>query len=312
MKPGLRFIEKYCQYLATVRQLSASTVTRTRQVCSQWLRFLESRDCNDLLQASPGHLLAWIDYRRDDSRVKEQTISRELCILRTFYAYCVDFAGLNASPAAFIPEFVCNPAPEQPVLTVDEVFDMLETFGVRNPFERRNYVLLALLWSTGLRSSELLALTWRDIDLEQGTLLVRKGKGNKQRQLFLNDRVLKDVATYRKSILAGERVPVFCTYPNSKRKGIYDCGLSYQQVNDIIHEAACKAGLKTKVTIMTFRHTFATHMYEAGVPVRDIQEMMGHSHRSETSVYIHVTMPSLKRLFKNHVYTEIMGERSDT
>jgi site-specific recombinase XerD len=311
MKPGLRFIEKYCQFLAKFRQLSATTVTRTRHVCSQWLRFLESRQCNGLLKAEPGHLVAWIDYRRDDKRVKEQTISRELCILRTFYQYCVDFAGLPASPAAFIPEFVCNPAPEQTVLTVDEVFDMLETFDVRNPFGWRNYVLLALLWSTGLRPSELLALTWRDIDLEQGTLLVRKGKGNKQRQLFLNDRVLKNAAKYRKSILAGEQAPVFCTYPNSKRKGIYDCGLSYKQVNGIIHEAACKAGLKIPVTIMTFRHTFATHMYEAGVPVRDIQEMMGHSYRSETSVYIHVTMNSLKRLFNNHVYNEMMGERSD-
>ena len=70
----------------------------------------------------------------------------------------------------------------------------------------------------------------------------------------------------------------------------------------VLLNARGKSLLKKKVNIMTFRHTFATHMYEAKVPIRDIQEMMGHTDRTETTVYIHVTIDFVKRLFENHVY----------
>ncbi len=301
MKKVKNLIKEYCDYIKKVRKLSLSTILRSDLVLKAWSQFLDKKFGLTLKKASPDNVLAWIDKRRADD-VKDKTISRELCIIRMFYKYCCSFYALKQSPIAFLPEFICNPHPEQAVLTVDEAFDILETFDTKNPFGFRNYVLIALLWSTGLRSSELLALKWKDIDLKNGMLLVRKGKGSKQRQLVLNDRVLDDVKEYRNSILAGKDVPVFCSYPNSMRKGIYDSGLSYQQVTDIVREAVQNSGIKKKVNIMTFRHTFATHMYEADVPVRDIQEMMGHTEKSETTIYIHVTLDLVKDLFERHVY----------
>jgi integrase/recombinase XerD len=128
---------------------------------------------------------------------------------------------------------------------------------------------------------------------------VRKGKGRKQRRLFLNDRLREDLRRYRKGILATERHPVFCSAAPSSRP---DGALNRYELCTIIGMAAARGGIDRKVTPLMLRHTFATHMYEAGVTVRDIQEMMGHSHMTETSVYIHVTVAAAKRLLNGHIY----------
>ena len=86
-----------------------------------------------------------------------------------------------------MPELICRPAPEQQYLTVDECFKFINAFDTDTDDGFRNYTMAVILWCTGLRSAELCALRWADIVLDQGTLLVRKGKGGKQRLLFLND-----------------------------------------------------------------------------------------------------------------------------
>ena len=78
---------------------------------------------------------------------------------------------------------------------------MLDTQEGKDPVSRRNRLIIAVLWCMGLRSMELLELRWGDIDLEEGTLLVRVGKGNKQRQLYFNDHLLQDMREYRAGIV---------------------------------------------------------------------------------------------------------------
>jgi site-specific recombinase XerD len=78
--------------------------------------------------------------------------------------------------------------------------------------------------------------------------------------------------------------------------------MSRNELSVLIGMAASKAGIDRKITPLMLRHTFATHMYEAGVSVRDIQEMMGHGDTTETSVYIHVTVTAAKRLLNDHIY----------
>ena len=89
-------------------------------------------------------------------------------------------------------------------------------FRERQSIGLRNYTIIALLWSTGLRSIELCSLDWRDIDLEEATLLVRKGKGNKQRQLFLNDRILEDLRVYHAQFGGNGKAPVFQSTSTNK------------------------------------------------------------------------------------------------
>jgi site-specific recombinase XerD len=291
-------IDEFIQWLDRIRSLTEMTVAHMRNVCRSWADFLEERKEKSLRSATTESVLAYVEKRHAVDQVKDVTISDDLCILRTFYEYLVNFGG-STNPTACLPEFVCRKTYEGDYLTVDETFAMLDSCDMRSPNGLRNYCIIALLWSTGLRTGELLALQWRDIDLEEATVLVRNGKGRKQRRLFLNDRVCDDMRKYRKSILAGEEHPVFCSATPSSRE---DGAMGRHELSVIIGTAAGKAGIERRITPLTLRHTFATHMYEAGVAIRDIQEMMGHSQITETTVYVHVTVNAAKRLLNEHIY----------
>ncbi len=118
---------------------------------------------------------------------------------------------------------------------------------------------------------------------------------------FLNERVLGDMRFYREQILAGNETPVFCSHIYNRKK-ISECRLGGRHLADIVRTSANAAGLKRNVTPINLRHSFATHMYETGVDIKDIQEMMGHGDKTETTVYLHVTVNAAKRLLNGHVY----------
>ena len=297
-----KLIESYIVYIQAIRNYSTTTIATCKVVCRRWIAFLEEQRISDVKNAESEHVLAWIDKRMNDDGVCDRTVESELCTLRTFHEYLIRFHGPASDPCGSLPEFICKPSPEQDYVSVDEIFRMLETFATEDILELRSYVIVALLWSTGLRNSELRDLQWQDIDFDNATLFVKKGKGNIQRQLFLNDRVLKDLKEYRNKILAGPQTHVFCTYPNSKRKGVSDIPLSNTQLLDTLKTAARAAGITRRMTCQMLRHSFATHMYEAGVSTADIAQMMGHAHRTETTQYIHVTVTAAQRLLNAHVY----------
>jgi integrase/recombinase XerC len=274
-----------------------TTIKNNRATLTAWARFLSGRGGKNCLRyADTESVVAYIDNRKTVDGVKDATISGALCILRTFYNYLIHFGG-TTNPTGSLPAFVCNNNYEGEYLTIDEMFAMLDTVDPATPYGARDYCIIAMLWSLGLRTSELLQLQWRDIDLEEGTLLVRNGKGRKQRQLFLNDKLLKDLQTYRKRVLGGPAHPVFCT--SGKRA---HAEMSNKDLLALCRTTAELAGIASKVTPLTLRHTFATHMYQAGVTVRDIQEMMGHTTLTETTVYLHVTAEAAKRVLNGHVY----------
>lgn len=295
-------IESFIVYIQKLRNYSHTTIATCKVVCRRWDEFLQKQNSTDIKMAGSEQVLAWIDKRMNCDGVCDRTIESELCTLRTFHEYLIHFHGPAANPCGCLPEFICKPSPQQDYVRVEEIFTMLETFDTADVFEFRNYVIVALLWSTGLRNTELRDLQWRDIDLEEATLFVKKGKGNIQRQIFLNDRILENLKDYRQQILAGLQTHLFCTSTVNKKRGENDVPLSNKQLLDILKTAARKAGITRRMTAQMLRHSFATHMYEAGVSIEDIAEMMGHAHRTETTRYIHVTVPAAQLLLNDHVY----------
>lgn len=222
-------------------------------------------------------------------------------MLRTLYVYLSDFQKISSNPAAALPELICEPPAEKAYLSVEECFKLLEIFDLTDLTDLRNYTIVALLWSTGLRSGELCALDWRDINLKEGTLLVRRGKGGKQRQLFLNHRVLQDLLRYRQKIEDNENGPVFYAFSQNASSTKKHARLSQSRLVEIIQEYSKTAGIKKDINPLTFRHTFATHMYEAGVRVEDIKEMLGHDDDTETTIYIHISIDRVKRFLNDHI-----------
>jgi len=160
--------------------------------------------------------------------------------------------------------------------------------------------MAALLWSTGLRNSELCSLDWRDINLEEGTLLVRKGKGGKQRLLHLNDRIRQDMTNFRAKAEGDEYSPVFYALSKNQFSEKKHARLNQRTVVGILRKHGKEVGLTKRVHPMAMRHTFATHMYEAGVCMADIKEMLGHDDETETTIYVHVNVDTIKRFLRQH------------
>lgn len=289
---------EYLGYLERMCGFSIHTLKRHKRICTLWQDFLAEKN-KKLLEAIPVDFLDFIEFRH--RQVNNATIASELCVLRTLYAYLYDFDQIPLNLAASIPELICEPPAEKSYLTVAECFQFLEAFDASDPIGLRNYTITALLWSTGLRNSELCALNWRDIDLEDGSLMVRKGKGGKQRQIFLNDRVREDLVRYSRQIGGGAYDPVFYAFPrNASSKGEH-VRLSQDSLVEIIREHGKRAGIEKPVNPLTFRHCFSTHMYEAGVGIADIKEMLGHDDETETTIYIHISIDAVKRFLKKHI-----------
>ena len=294
-------IADYLNYLDHMCGFAQRTINKHKRVCTLWQEFLTQSEHKDILHAKPAHLLAFIHYRQLVGKIKNTCIFGELCVLRSLYSYLFDFQKISTNPAVALPKLVCEPTAEKDYLSVSECFTLLRAFDRSTPIGLRNYTIVALLWSSGLRNSELCALNWADIDLKKGTLLVRKGKGGKQRQLFLNDRVLQDLLCYRQKIEDNETKSVFYAFSQNASRKKKNARLSQSRLVEIIREHGKVAEIRKRINPLTFRHTFATHMYDAGVTIADIKEMLGHDDETETTIYIHISMARVRGFLKDHI-----------
>jgi len=138
-------------------------------------------------------------------------------------------------------------------------------------------LMIKLLYSSGMRVSELTTLKTTDLELDKQTAWVRHGKGAKDRLIILSKSVVLDLASYLKDHV-GEYVLV-------GRHG----SMTTKYVQMMIHDAAARAGINKKVTPHTLRHSFATHLLESGTDIRIIQELLGHSNLQTTQIYTHVS-----------------------
>ena len=185
----------------------------------------------------------------------------------------------TAAPAVDIP----RPRKETRlpvVLSPGEVAAMLAK--ARNPKHR---AVLMLLYSAGLRVSEVVRLRPEDLDPDRGLIRVRQGKGAKDRYTLLASRAVKAVERYVESYPTGPWL-----FPGARP----DRPLSTRSVQRVVKRAAVAAGIRKPVSTHTLRHSFATHLLEGGTNLRVIQELLGHSSARTTQIYTHVARSALE------------------
>jgi len=248
------------------------------------------KDLEDFLQYNPKPLQ---DYRANDIidylvtlqsiGLVNASIARKRVAIKQFFKYLekeeipvqVDFEQV---PRIKLTQHLPD------VLTVEEMFHLLDSLPTEKPLEIRNKAMMELLYATGLRISELLGLTVHDIIWNEKVLLIR-GKGSKQRYVPVLDNVLELVSGYIarvRPILMKEKKNDYVflnTFGNKmSRMGFWK----------ILQQAVTEAKLKKEVTPHTFRHSYATHLLEAGVNLRIVQTLLGHASLNTTQIYTHV------------------------
>ena len=148
----------------------------------------------------------------------------------------------------------------------------------------RHRLVLMFLYYTGIRVNEIVNLKWEDIDFQRGTIHIKIAKGEKERVVFFH-----------------EKLKSFIEYFNLKKEGyvfLSNFGKKYDKrtVQLIVRNAAKKSGISKKVTPHTLRHSFATHLLEAGADIRHIQKLLGHANLQTTQIYTHVANKDIKKL----------------
>lgn len=177
------------------------------------------------------------------------------------------------------------------VLSTEEIDAMLAAIDHSTPEGQRNVAMLETLYSCGLRVSELISLKLSCLYEDVGFVRII-GKGNKERLVPLGDEAAKQIMLYRDHVRCFVPVkPAATDILFLNRRG---SGLSRIMVFNIIKEAAAKAGIRTNVHPHTFRHSFATHLVEAGADLRAVQEMLGHKNITTTEIYTHLDRSFLR------------------
>ena len=224
---------------------------------------------------------------------KKVSISRKLASIRTFFEFLIRSGQMKSNAAKLVP----TPKGEKKLptfLTVDEVVKLVETPGSDNAFESRDRAILELLYSCGLRVSELVGINLGDLDLDSMSVKVL-GKGNKERMVPLGSKAENAIKIYLSQRLdlkpKGDHL-----FVNSKGGR-----LSTRSVDRIIKKYAVLSGIPKNISPHVLRHTFATHLLGGGADLRAIQEMLGHKSLSTTQRYTHTSIEQLMEIYdKTH------------
>jgi integrase/recombinase XerC len=273
-------VEAFLRYQAVERGASAHTLRSYRTDLSQFRRFLAARQIGQLAHVD-ARLLRQYLARLYEAGLSRVSIARKLAAIRSCLAFLTRRGGLAKNPAREVA------SPRLPkrlasFLPIDEATVLLE-----HPAAARDRAILEMLYATGARVAELCALDLADLDGAGDTIRVR-GKGAKERVIPVGDAALQALAAYLR-VRGNADGPLF--------ENVRGGRLTARSVHRIVKARSRAAGLTRRVTPHTLRHTFATHMLDAGADLRLIQDLLGHSRLSTTQRYTHVSADHLMRVY---------------
>ena len=286
------YIDQFLTYLEVERNYSRNTVANYRVDLLDFKKFLIR--LNDS-QPSIGEIdhLAIRGYLGDlqERQLSRSTVLRKLSTLRSFFRYLARRGYLDTDPtSALATPKVRRKLPE--FLELSEVEALLSAPDTKTIVGLRDQAILELLYSTGMRVGELLALNLPDMDRQSALVKVR-GKGKKERILPVGRTAMTALDNYlarRYELSSRPSQAVFLSQRGNRPDA--------KSIRRRIEKYARDADIKKKITPHTLRHTFATHMLNAGADLRSVQELLGHASLSTTQIYTHVTADRLKQVYE--------------
>ncbi len=285
-------LDSYLNYLRDIKHYSQATLdSYQRDICG-YLQYLSAQDVADITDASIHNVRSYLATRRRQG-LTSVSMQRALSSLRGFYKYLIKQNLLAANPATDVR--APKGAKTLPkVLDVDQV-DQLLNCTATNPLEIRDSAMMELIYSSGLRLSELVNLDLLDIDLRAAQVKVI-GKGNKMRYVPVGQQA-------REAITAWLRVREGMVRPNEQAVFINNRGsrLSQRSVQKRLREQAQRSSLGVHVHPHMLRHSFASHLLESSGDLRSVQELLGHANISTTQVYTQLDFQHLAKVYdKTH------------
>ena len=224
---------------------------------------------------------------------KKTTIARKLSAVRSFFRYLVKHGYMTDSPA----DSILTPKQEKTIpayLTVDDMFRLLDSIKDDSLFGLRNRAIFETIYSCGIRVSELAGLNLFDVDTTSHVVRVL-GKGNRQRIVPIGKKAIHAIIKYRNKLETESGVPSEKNGPLFLNKNMGR--LTTRSIARILDKLVRECGMQTPVSPHGLRHSFATHMLDAGADLRVVQELLGHKSLSTTQKYTHVSIDKLMETY---------------
>jgi len=304
----IALISHFIEYLDGERNFSAHTIRSYRNDLLTFCRFLAadgqgaemsiddlpadselppSREmARRILSAGPLEVRAMLAVMRN-SGLSKSTIARKLAAVRSFYRFLVKIGKLEASPISVVR----TPRQDKRLpkcLDIEQIEALLAAPDADSLLGARDKAIIETIYSAGLRVSELVALNIEDLD-EFSEVLRIEGKGRKERLCPLGSKAVEAIARYLQMRRAGQMGPLFVNRHGGR--------ISDRSVRRKLDKYLLAAGIDPGVSPHTLRHSFATHMLNAGADLRSVQELLGHSSLSTTQIYTHLTTRRLKEVY---------------
>lgn len=279
-----KYIEQFKDSLIAERDVSLHTLRAYTCDLRDFFSFMDKRP-EDIDNLDIRSFLAFLHHKK----LKRSSISRKLATLRSFFKYLHREGYVKKNPARLVS------SPKMPktlprFLTVDEAFALMEAPEGDTYRALRDKAILELLYSSGLRVSELTALEMNDFDIKESLLRV-KGKGKKERIIPIGSKAVDALRNYLpERVLLKRRVPAL--FLNNRGGRLTD-----RSIRRILIKYSRMVMLKSRLSPHTLRHTFATHLLHGGADLRAIQELLGHSSLSTTQKYTHVDIAHIMEVY---------------
>ncbi len=281
-------IAAFCAYLETERNVSPHTLSAYGRDLKQLAEFVGREKGEGAQARDVDHLLLRRYLALLGKNAQKTSIGRKLAAIRTFFRFLLRRGIIARNPA----ELIATPKREQRLpfhLDIDQATTLVEAPADDQKHALRDRAILELLYSSGLRVSELTGLDIGDLDLSGGMVRVL-GKGGKERIVPVGSRAVEAIRAYL--ILRGELAGSGALFLNTRGERINRRGVARIVDAHVLRIAAFK-----RISPHVLRHTFATHLLEGGADLRAIQELLGHASLSTTQKYTHVGIDRLMEVY---------------
>lgn len=287
-------IEAFLTSLMEEKGYSNNTIVAYRNDLVQFCGYLEQHGASPWDSVTPGHLAEYVDCLRNQHEYASATVARKVAAAKSFFRYLLEKGLLRKDPSAKLD----SPKVRKylPTSISEEQVECLLRAPVKNSSVRglRDYALLEVLYATGMRVSEVVALNVEDVDMEQGFIQCVSNAGqSRQRAIPVYRRAIEALQTYiqegRCKLVQGDESALFVNHRGRR--------LTRQGLWLIIKKYVHESGITAEVTPHTLRHSFATHLLNGGANVRQVQGLLGHANVSTTQVYTQLGQDRLREVY---------------
>ena len=282
-------IDEYISYIVIDKRLSPATKESYYRELEQYKYFILKKGKTDATNIQTKDIELFL---QDNKALKSKSIAHRLTVIRNFHRFLIKNKIINQDVTSTLkgPK-IQKKLPD--TLSVEEV-DKLLTIQCTTVFDFRNKAILELLYSTGLRISETLNLTFNDISFESCTIRIL-GKGNKERIVPIGDIALSSLNNYLEHRHIIDKKRSNYIFLNPRGNVLSRVGF-FKNLQKILKEK----NIHKNISPHTLRHSFATHMIEGGADLRVVQELLGHSDISTTKIYTHISNRKVQDDYKNY------------